>query len=116
MAKVKLVECQFLIPLRRDTEISDGKLVDTRDWRWLQEQLFELFGGWGVMSDSFEGAWRSNVSGKESRDVSKRYFEAISKNQVQELREILKLACEHFGQQCIYLSVAGAVEFVEEDA
>ena len=112
---MKLVECQFLIPLRRDSEISDGKLVDTRDWQWLQGELFEEFGGWGAMSDSFEGAWRSNASGRESRDFSKRYFVALSKNQVQALREILKLACVRFGQQCNYLSVAGMVEFVEED-
>jgi hypothetical protein len=116
MPKAKLVECQFLVPLRRDAEISDGKLVDTRDWRWLQEKLLEQFGGWGMMSDSFEGAWRSGVSGKESRDFSKRYFVALSKSEVQALREILKLACIRFGQQCIYLSVAGMVEFVEEDA
>jgi hypothetical protein len=58
MAKSKLVECQFLIPLRRDDEISDGELTDTRIWRWLHEQLFDQFGGWSVLSDTVEGAWR----------------------------------------------------------
>jgi hypothetical protein len=113
MPKAKLSECQFLIPACRDTEISDGEIHEPHAWRWLQRELVERFDGWGKTSESFEGAWRSGLSGNISHDESKRYFVAIPKQRVNELRKILQVACVEFAQQCIYLSVAGMVEFVE---
>ena len=66
-----------------------------------------------MTSETFEDEWKSTLSGNVSHDVSKRYFVALSKQRVNELRKLLQLACIEFEQQCIYLSVAGVVEFIE---
>jgi hypothetical protein len=113
MATQKLLECQFLIPLFRDSEISEGEPHEPKAWRWLEVELVQRFDGWCKTSETHEGAWKSTLSGKVSHDISRRYFVAVPKNNVKELRAILQLACVEFAQQCIYLSVAGNVEFVE---
>jgi hypothetical protein len=45
-------------------------------------------------------------------DESRRYVVALPQDQVDELRALLREACTVFQQKCIYLSVAGYVEFV----
>jgi hypothetical protein len=46
-------------------------------------------------------------------DQSVRYQVAVPRNEVARLRSLLREACRVFAQKCIYLSVAGYVEFVE---
>ena len=48
-------------------------------------------------------------------DESERYFVAVPRSEVGELRTMLSMAFEVFKQKCIYLSIAGKVEFVEAD-
>src|SRR5690349_11133269 len=112
MGKARLWECEFLIPIRRDVEISDGELHTPDAWDWLEDELMTAFDGWHVLSEPGRGAWRSGA-GKVNLDLSYRYTAAITKRQLGDLRAILRAACVRFAQQCIYLSVAGAVEFVE---
>jgi hypothetical protein len=38
---------------------------------------------------------------------------ALARSRLAELRQLLAQACGRFQQKCIYLSVAGRVEFVE---
>jgi hypothetical protein len=38
---------------------------------------------------------------------------AVADERLDEFRSLLRAACLFFGQKCIYLSVAGHVEFVE---
>jgi hypothetical protein len=113
MSKVRLVECQFLIPLRRDGELSDGATHTTRTWRWLERELQDQFGGWSKASETYEGVWKSSMSDQLIRDRSVRYLVAVRTTQLEELRLILQAACARFAQQCIYLSIGGIVEFVE---
>jgi hypothetical protein len=47
------------------------------------------------------------------QDDSRRYVVALQREAVGELRLLLREACSVFQQKCIYLSVAGYVEFVE---
>jgi hypothetical protein len=115
MANLVILECQFLIPLRRDRDISDGELHDRTVWRWLEDELFDHFDGYGKARESHDGAWRSRLTGKRTRDVSRRFFVALPKKRLNELRAILRQACIRFAQQCIYLSIAGIVEFVEAE-
>jgi len=46
-------------------------------------------------------------------DQSKKFFVALPPKKVIYLRRLLASACNRFEQQCIYLSVAGHVEFIE---
>ena len=46
-------------------------------------------------------------------DRSRKYIVALPRARLGALRAILREACSQFAQKCIYLSVAGCVEFVE---
>ena len=39
-----LVECGFLVPIRRDSRLSDGKPHEATAWDWLYDELFDAFG------------------------------------------------------------------------
>jgi hypothetical protein len=72
-----------------------------------------VFGGSTRAGEHYEG-WYIDPDTKELvNDLSWRYFVAVSEQEVGRLRSILKEACKVFEQKCIYLSVAGHVEFVE---
>jgi hypothetical protein len=45
MAAVPLLECSFLIPIRRDAEISEGNTHANAEWIWLKDALVNQFGG-----------------------------------------------------------------------
>jgi len=108
-----LLECSFLVPIRRDKEISDGKLHPERKWRWLNEGLFELFGGHTLAPGFYQGQWLNPKSGVPIADESRKYIVAVPRKRVDELRQLLAEACTAFQQQAIYLSVAGHVELIE---
>ncbi len=112
MAKKRLLECSFLIPLRRDVNLSDGKLHARKAWNWLDEQLF-AFGGATEAIEHYKGWYPDPDTGQAVRDVSKKYFVALTREEVGRLRSFLREACLVFEQKIIYLSVAGHVEFVE---
>jgi hypothetical protein len=59
------------------------------------------------------GVWKSPKTGERIADQSRKFVVAVAPDRVGELRILLAQACSVFCQQCIYLSVAGAVEFVE---
>jgi hypothetical protein len=106
-----LLECSFLIPIRRDRHLSDGGLHHKRAWKWLDIQLYQ-FGGATRANDLYEG-WYVDPDTKEpASDLSKKYFVALARRDLSRLRALLREACSVFQQKCIYLSVAGAVEFV----
>ncbi len=45
-------------------------------------------------------------------DKSRKFLVAVQAHRLPELRALLAAACVIFGQKCIYLSIAGQVEFV----
>jgi hypothetical protein len=45
VAAKRLLECSFLIPIRRDRNLSDGTLHPRKAWKWLPSRLFEFAGG-----------------------------------------------------------------------
>lgn len=108
-------ECSFLIPLRRDAEISDGDLHALVAWQWLEQELFKCFGGLTIAPGEYEGVWKSAVSQAKVGDRCRMYVVAMPESRLPELRSLLRKACVVFGQQCLYLSVAGDVEFIEAD-
>jgi len=110
-----MVECHFLIPLRRDAEIADGEPHDLKDWDWLELQIQHLFGFWTVAPGYYHGAWMSPRTGQLITDQSRRFILALPENDIDSLRNLLKLVCRVFPQQCVYLAIAGKVEFVEPE-
>jgi hypothetical protein len=43
MIQGPLPECSFLIPRRRDAQLSDGELHEPEAWYWLLDRLYALF-------------------------------------------------------------------------
>ena len=106
-----MLECSFLIPTRRDAEISDGKLHGKKPWRWLRDSLLETVGDYTRAPGEYEGTFTPEP-GKQMRDESRRFIVALDKRRLPQLRALLRRACVVFEQRCIYLSVAGHVELV----
>lgn len=107
------VECSFLIPIRRDSILSDGRSHPRKAWEWLDNELYARFGGLTLALGKYQGFYQDPDTGARVGDRSFRFIVAIPKGKVNELRRLLGAACVIFAQKCIYLSVAGIVEFVE---
>jgi hypothetical protein len=107
-----LLECSFLIPVRRDRNLSDGALHRAPAWEWLDDRLFE-FGGATRANALYEGWYLDPDTRKPVSDLSKKYVVAVAPSRVRRLRALLREACVVFCQKCVYLSVAGHVEYVE---
>src|SRR5271166_130136 len=103
MAGKKLLECSFLIPLRRDPNLSDGQLHEREAWLWLDEELY-VFGGASWSGEPQEGWYIDPDTGERMPDLSKKFFVALTRKDVDRLRAILQQACTVFHQKCIYLS------------
>jgi hypothetical protein len=111
VAQKPLIECTFLIPIRGDRGLSAGGPHSQTIWKWLHNKLFE-FGGASRDLELKEGWYRDPDTGKQVIDLSRRYTVALSRRELRSLRKLLEEACAVFSQKCIYLSVAGQVEFV----
>jgi hypothetical protein len=82
--------------------------------------------GWKTVLLEFEGATRDSGlkkgwyidqdTGERVHDQSYCYTVALTRRRVERLPAMLGEACWVFGQKCIYLSVAGHVEFVEKSS
>jgi hypothetical protein len=107
-----LLECSFLIPVHRDRNLSDGKPHRKTIWAWLEREL-SAFGGATRAPHLYSGWYLDPDTGEPVADRSRKYFVAVSRARLDELRDLLRRACHEFCQKCIYLSVAGRVEFVE---
>ena len=114
MSQTLVVECKFFIPLIRDANLSDGLHHETTAWEWLEDELLVTFDGLSVAPGLFRGAYRDPDTGERVSDESRQFIVALPMDQLEELRVILRQACTTFQQKCIYLSVAGQVEFVRQ--
>ena len=61
--------------------------------------------------ESVTGEYVETATKKIVRDESRRYTVAISRSNLENLRQLLRKAANTFDQKAIYLSVAGEVEF-----
>jgi hypothetical protein len=112
MIQDPLLECSFFIPLRRDANLSDGMPHLSDAWVWLDDELFANFGGRTIAPGEYDGFYRDPDTQERVFDKSRKFLVAIAPSQRGELRSLLAAACVIFGQKCIYLSIAGEVEFV----
>ena len=113
MVRKPVFECSFFIPVRRDAELSDGQPHSRAAWRWLDRSLFEMFGGGTRAPGLYRGFYRDPDSGERVSDSSHEYTVAVLRRELKHLRSLLAKACEVFAQKCIYLSVAGRVEYID---
>jgi hypothetical protein len=113
----RVVECSFLVPIVGDT---DRKLHSPIAWRLLQDAIHRLFKGLSGPErfllvrdvELVPGSYTEEATGNRVHDESRRYTVAIPEGQSETLRGLLRKAANTFDQKCIYLSVAGEVEFV----
>jgi hypothetical protein len=112
VARKRLLECSFLIPVRRDSKLSDGGPHRRREWTWLEKELVAL-GGVTQATGLYAGWYVDPDTRKPVKDLSRKFFVALPREEITRLRSLLREACGVFQQKCIYLSVAGHVEFVE---
>jgi hypothetical protein len=113
MVQGPLLECSFLIPIRRDINLSDGEEHDPTDWDWFDDELFNRFGGMTYSPVRYQGDYVDPDTKARVHDESKKYVVALEESRVAELRHLLSAACVFFHQKCIYLGVAGRVEFIK---
>lgn len=109
----ELVECSFFIPIKRDADLSDGASHPPEAWEWLDNELYNRFHGRTMAPGEYHGFYADPDTGQRVADSSYRYIVAVPESEVSGLRSVLAGACVIFAQKCIYLSVAGKVEFVE---
>ncbi|HUE73053.1 MAG TPA: hypothetical protein VMP01_19365 [Pirellulaceae bacterium] len=107
------LECSFLIPVRRDADLSDGQAHPEEAWDWLYNELFNRFSGATIAPGVYQGFYRDPDTKAQVHDESMRITVAVGEADVEQLRHLLAAACVLFGQKCIYLSIAGSVEFIE---
>lgn len=108
-----LIECAFLLPKRRDAHLSDGEEHEHHVWEWLRNEMFDQFHGVTMAPGFYAGYYKDPDTGGRVADQSLKFIVAIPEGRIVELRGLLSAACVMFAQKCIYLSVAGQVEFVE---
>ena len=114
MTELSLVECSFFIPIHRDSQLSDGSLHNQDVWQKLNDELFARFDGGTAAPDLYRGFYRDPDTGQRVDDESRRFVVAVPESALDEVRRLLAEACDWFQQKCIYLSVAGQVEFVRK--
>jgi hypothetical protein len=82
-------------------------------WQWLNDELYKRFDGRSIAPGLYEGVWKSPKTGLPIHDETRRFIVALPADRIDELRALLRATCGQFEQQCIYLSVASHVEFIE---
>ena len=70
------------------------------------------FGGRTIAPGLYSGAYRDADTGLRVTDESRRFVVAVDESALGGLRQLLVDVCDWFQQKCIYLSVAGRVEFI----
>jgi hypothetical protein len=77
------------------------------------EELYLRFEGITIAPGFYEGLYQDPDTKERVADKSRKYCIAISRAKVVQLRQFLAEACVVFQQKCIYLNVAGRVEFIK---
>jgi hypothetical protein len=113
MDQEQLVEAAFLIPIREDRDVGNGRLHPYTRWQRLTRDLYHMFEGWSRAPGLVEGVYKDPDTGQPVSDKSRRYVVALPQRELEHLRRYLREVGAVFKQKVIYLSVAGQVEFVE---
>jgi hypothetical protein len=112
MVQDPLLECSFLIPVSRDSNLADGGKHQPLLWDWIENELHDRFGGLTLAPGTQQGSYIDPDTQQRIVDESVKFTVAVSESRIQELRRLLSAVCVLFEQKCIYLSIAGHVEFI----
>jgi len=112
MAKQRILECTFFIPICRDVNLSDGQLHSAEAWEWLDDELYLRFRGGTEAPGLYKGFYEDPDTLTRVPDESRKFIVAVGSSDVKVLRRLLAKAKIVFQQKCFYLSIAGEVEFV----
>src|SRR5207253_33554 len=82
LAAKTLLECSFLIPTRRDKNLSDGRAHRERAWKWLHDQLYQ-FGGGTRAKELYEGWYEDPDTSERVEDLSRKYFVALPRQDIE---------------------------------
>ena len=107
MGNSPIVECPFLVPIRRDANLSDGMPHSGKLWDWLELQLFKRFDGGTMAPGHFQGFYRDPDTQEKVSDLSNKYIVAVPEARLDELRILLSDLCCYCHQKCIYLEHRG---------
>src|SRR6476646_8387383 len=103
------VECAFMIPLVRNSDRRPHNPLAMRD---LEDSIFSTFEGLTGPERLYRipppvpGKY-TDRSKNRIDDENHRFVVALPKSRLDELRGVLKRACNTFDQESIYLSIAG---------
>lgn len=107
-----VIECKFLIPVRSDRDVGDGKLHSAEAWAWLTAELHKNFDAMRIAPGLYEGVYPDPDTQGPVWDYSRQYLVAIPEVEFDHLRKLLETACGVFLQKSIYLTIGCKVEFV----
>lgn len=102
-----------MIPVRRDANLSDGLEHEPWLWDWFEDEIHTQFGGLTCSPGAYRGSYTDPDTQARVSDESVKFTVAVAESRVDELQSFLSGACLLFWQKCVYLSIAGHVEFIE---
>jgi hypothetical protein len=114
MSKSKLKETRFLIPLRRDGEISDGKHHEVACWQLLDDELAGRFGGRTKSTEQLQGIWKNPKTGALTSDESVQFIVAVPEESLDELRGVLSFACVLFAHSASISVLPGPLSLLSQ--
>jgi hypothetical protein len=112
-----LIQTSFLVPIREDREVGNGRRHKRKKWNNLQDTLYRRFGGhYGEPRICYQlGLCKGDYDDEGVRVVDKcrKYTVAIEPERLDEMRRFLKKVADDFKQKCIYFEYEGGhVEYI----
>lgn len=108
-----MTACQVVIPLVSGRTRAPWHPNKVPDW---EAATAYLFGGISPIALAVVGRWRDPSKPPRKGivpDPQNRYEVAVGRSRIAELKEYMRFTCVHFEQECLYLALAGAVEFID---
>lgn len=107
-----MLECRILLPEMTDLGYAGNRWPHPAElWTEFDVALLYGFGGFTILND-VRGKWFDERTKRVVVDNSRHYL--VATEDVDSLRQLLAQYRHRFEQCCIYLSVAGVVEFIAE--
>ena len=112
-----LIETYFLVPIREDKRVGNGKRHKVAKWKKLQDDLYKQFRGQtrGANIHYELGLAEGDYDDMGTRvtDKCRKYIVAMDPERLDEIRDFLKKVADDFKQECIYFNHhGGCVEFI----
>jgi hypothetical protein len=97
----QLVEAAFLIPIREDRDVGNGRLHPHTRWQRLTRDLYHLFAGWSRAPGLVEGVYKDPDTGQPVADTSRRYVVALPQRELDRLRRYVHEVGAIFKQKVV---------------